>query len=90
MALGATAGDMRRMVMSRGLSLAFVGAAIGIVGALATSRLLSALLFEISPTDATTLAAVAAVIVAVAAIASFVPARSTGRIDPIIALRNEG
>jgi putative ABC transport system permease protein len=90
MALGATAGDMRRMVMSRGLSLAFVGAAIGIVGALATSRLLSALLFEISPTDATTLVAVAAVIVAVAAIASFVPARSTGRIDPIIALRNEG
>jgi putative ABC transport system permease protein len=89
MALGATAGDMQRMVMTRGLSLALAGAAIGTVGALATSRLLSALLFEISPTDATTLASVAGVIVGVAAMASFVPARSTGRIDPIVALRSE-
>jgi putative ABC transport system permease protein len=90
MALGATAGDVRRMVMMRGLTLGVVGATIGVAGALATSRMLSALLFEISATDAPTLASVSVVILIVAAIASFVPARLTGRIDPIIALRNEG
>jgi putative ABC transport system permease protein len=89
MALGATAGDVRRMVMTRGLTLGVVGAAVGIAGALATSRLLSALLFEVSPTDAATLAAVAAMILGVAAIASFVPARLAKGIDPIIALRSD-
>ena len=89
MALGATAGDVRRMVMMRGLTLGVVGATIGIAGALATSRMLSALLFEISATDAPTLASVSVVILIVAAIASFVPAWLTRRIDPIIALRNE-
>ena len=90
MALGATPSDVRRIVMVRGLSLAITGAAIGIVGALVTSRLLSTLLFEISPTDATTLASVAALMLAVAAVASFVPARSSMRIDPVTALRSEG
>jgi len=90
MALGATAGDVRRMVMMRGLTLGVIGATIGIAGALATSRMLSALLFEISATDAPTLASVSVAILIVAAIASFVPARLTRRIDPIIALRNEG
>jgi len=90
MALGATPSDVRRIVMVRGLSLAITGAAIGIVGALVTSRLLSTLLFEISPTDATTLASVAALMLAVAAVASFVPARSSMRIDPVNALRSEG
>jgi ABC-type antimicrobial peptide transport system permease subunit len=89
MALGATAGDVRRMVMVRGLSLALAGAAVGLGGALATSRLLSALLFEISPTDAATLASVAALMLSVAALASFIPARLSMRIDPVIALRSE-
>ncbi len=89
MALGATAGDVRRMVMMRGLTLGVVGATIGIAGALATSRMVSALLFEISATDAPTLASVSVVILIVAATASFVPAWLTRRIDPIIALRNE-
>jgi putative ABC transport system permease protein len=90
MALGATAGDVRRMVMMRGLTLGVAGAAVGIIGAVATSRMLSALLFEISPTDTATLISVAGVILSVAAIASFVPARFARRIDPIIALRSEG
>jgi putative ABC transport system permease protein len=89
MALGATAGNVRRMIMARGLSLAVAGLAIGIGGALAMSRLLSAILFEISPTDATAIASVAALILCVAAIASFVPARLSARIDPVIALRSE-
>jgi len=89
MALGATAGDVRRLVMVRGLSLAVAGAGIGMASALATSRLLSALLFEISPTDAATLASVAALILAVAAFASLVPAQYSMRIDPVIALRSE-
>jgi len=90
MALGATGGDMRRMIMTRGLTLGGVGAAVGIVAALATSRMLSALLFEISPTDLPTLISVVGVILGVAAMASFVPARFAKRIDPIIALRSDG
>jgi putative ABC transport system permease protein len=90
MALGATPGNVRGMIMMRGLALGAAGAAIGIGGAVATSRLLSALLFEMSPTDAATLVCVTGVIVSVAAIASFFPARSARRIDPIIALRSEG
>jgi putative ABC transport system permease protein len=89
MALGATAGDVRRMVMTRGLTLGAVGAAVGIGGALATGRMLSALLFEISPTDVATLGWVAAVILGVAAIASLVPARLARGIDPIVALRSD-
>jgi putative ABC transport system permease protein len=89
MALGATPGNVRMLVMVRGLSLALAGAAVGMGGALATSRLLSALLFEISPTDAVTLLSVAALILGVAAVASFVPARLSMRIDPVIALRSE-
>jgi predicted permease len=90
MALGATAGDVHRMVIMRGLALGVAGAAVGIIGAVATSRMLSALLFEISPTDTATLISVAGVILSVAAVASFVPARFARRIDPIIALRSEG
>jgi putative ABC transport system permease protein len=89
MALGATASDVRGIVMVRALALATAGAAIGMAAALATSRLMSALLFEISPTDAATLVFVAALLLAVAAIASFVPARSSMRIDPIIAMRSQ-
>ena len=77
------------MIMVRGLLLATAGAAIGAAGALAASRALSALLFEISPTDAATVLGVAALMFAVAAIASFIPARSTMPADPVMALRRE-
>jgi putative ABC transport system permease protein len=89
MALGATAGDVRRMIMGHGLSLAVVGAAIGIAGALAMNRLLSALLFEISSTDAATIVSVALLMLSVAAVASFLPARAGSRTDPVVALRSE-
>src|SRR5256886_9719164 len=58
MALGATAPDLRRMVMGRGLPIAAAGAALGLVGALLANRLLAALLYEVAPTDLVTLAAV--------------------------------
>jgi len=88
MALGATAGRVRRMIMVRGMSLAAAGVAIGIGGALAVSRLLSALVFEISPTDAATVVEVAVLMLAVASVASFIPAWLSMCADPVIALRS--
>src|SRR5207245_2824350 len=90
MALGATAPDLRRMVMARGLAIAAAGSALGLVGALLANRLLSALLYEVAPTDLVTLAAVTGFLVGVAALASLVPAQSSTRIDAVIALRAEG
>ena len=89
MALGATAGDVARLVLRRGLAIAAAGTALGILGALAANRVLESLLFETSPTDALTLASVAAVLLTVAAIASLVPARASARIQPVAALREE-
>lgn len=90
MALGATSGQVRTLVMVRGLSLAVIGTIIGIAGALAGSRLASALLFDVSPTDSATLLIVAALMLGAAALASYVPARMGMRVDPAIALRGEG
>ncbi len=89
MALGATANNVGRMVMVRGVGLAAVGAVIGVFGALATSRLLSGLLFEIKPTDGITLLAVAGLMLAVAVFASYIPARSGMRIHPATTLGSE-
>jgi putative ABC transport system permease protein len=90
MALGASAGDVRRMVLRRGLTIAATGMAAGLLGAFAANRLLRAMLYEVSPTDGVTLALVAALLFAVAMVATFIPARSSTRIDPMIALRAEG
>jgi putative ABC transport system permease protein len=87
MALGATARDLRRMVMGRGLAIAAVGTAAGLLGASAANRLLVSMLFEVSPMDRLTLVLVAAFLLGVAVIASFIPARSSTQIDPVVALR---
>jgi putative ABC transport system permease protein len=87
LALGATAQDVARLVLRRGMTLAAAGTAVGLGAALAVNRLLTALLFEVDPTDGSTLAVVAMVLLGVAALASLVPARSTTRIDPIDVLR---
>jgi ABC-type antimicrobial peptide transport system permease subunit len=89
MALGASALDVARLVVRRGLVLAAAGVGMGLVAALVANRLLAALLFEVSPTDAMTLAGVVAVVLAVAALASLVPARASSRIEPATALRAE-
>ena len=90
MALGATARDVRGMVMRRGLTIAVAGAAFGLVGSLLGNRLLDSLLYGVSATDATTLALVTLGLLAVAAIATLIPARATTRIDPAEVLRAEG
>jgi putative ABC transport system permease protein len=90
MALGATARDLRGMVMRRGLTIAATGSVVGLLGALLANRLLAAMLYEVSPTDGATLATVTALLLGVAALASLLPARSSTRVDPVIALRAEG
>ena len=89
MALGAQPRDVIADVMGQGLRLAGLGVVIGIGLALAGTRLLSSMLFGTSPTDALTFAAVAALLVAIAAGASLVPALRASRVDPLIALRDE-
>jgi predicted permease len=88
-ALGAHPGDVRRMVLGHALGLALAGVAIGLAGAAALSRVIRSLLFQVSPTDPATLAGVAAVLLAVALLASDLPARRATRVDPLDALRAE-
>jgi predicted permease len=88
-ALGATANDVRVMVLGRGLGIAGVGVAVGIAGALLVNRTLSAMLYGISPTDGVTLLLVGGIILGVAAVATGIPARAGTRIDPVVSLRAE-
>ena len=90
MALGATARDLRIMVMRRGLSIAIAGSALGLIAALLANRLLASLLYEVTPTDASTLAVVTLLLLAIAALATVIPARATTRIDAAAALRVDG
>src|SRR5437588_548305 len=89
MALGATAGDLRGMVMRRGLTIAAVGSVLGVFGALLANRLLVTLLYDVTPTDLATLTVVTGLLIGVAALASLVPAQSSARVDPMVALRTE-
>lgn len=89
MVLGATARDLRRMVMRRGITIASAGAAMGLLGALLANRMLAAILYHVSPTDAATLGVVTAFLLGVAALASLIPAWASTRVDPAIVLRAE-
>ena len=88
-ALGASRRTILRMILRETLTLTFVGMAVGIPCALAASRLLGHMLFGVSASDPVTLATVALVLAAVAALAGFVPARRAMRVDPMVALRYE-
>jgi putative ABC transport system permease protein len=88
-ALGASQGGLLALVIRNGMALAFTGLALGVAGSLALTRLLSTLLFGISPRDPATLIAVAAILAAVAFAACYIPARRAAAIDPTIALRYE-
>ena len=88
-AIGATGGQVRRMVVVDALGLCAAGAAIGAIVALAVGRYLSALLYETAPSDPVTLLGVATFLLAVTSVASWVPARRASRVDPIQALRGE-
>ncbi len=89
MTLGAQPSGILRMIVSQGLILALLGVGIGLVGAMALTRLLQSLLFEVGPTDPATFISVAAVLVAAAVIACLIPARRAASIDPNVALRCE-
>lgn len=89
MALGAQKDDVLRLVMQRGVFLAAVGLAAGIVAALGLTRLMASLLYGVTPTDPLTFVVVSGVLLVVALIACYVPARRATQVDPIIALRYE-
>jgi len=89
LALGAEAGSVFRLVLKDGLLLAGCGIGLGVMGALLASRLLATFLFQVTTTDAATYVTVAVAILAVAAVATGVPARRASRTDPLAALRQD-
>ena len=89
MALGAQPRDARRMVLRHGLRLALLGIAIGIPIALVVSYALGSALYQVSPADPTALAGTAFLLMAVALLASYIPARRATKVDPMVALRHQ-
>ncbi len=89
MALGASGHSILQMVLRHGLLLAFAGTALGVLGAVALTRLLASLLYATSPTDVPTFFAVSGLFLTIAAVACWIPARQVTGIDPVIALRQE-
>ena len=89
LALGAQRGDVVRLVVRQGMVLAIAGVAIGLPVSFALTRLISSLLFEVTPRDPITFAAVTTLLIGVAAVACYLPARRATRIEPIVALRQE-
>src|SRR5262245_3076283 len=89
MALGATPRDALKMVIRQGMLLALIGVGLGLAGALALTRVMKSLLFNMSATDPATFVGVALLLVAVALIASYIPARRATKVDPLQSLRQE-
>jgi len=89
LALGASPGDLMRLVLWRGVSLVGIGTAIGAAGALGVTRLLGGILYGVTATDWPTYAAVAAGLILVGGVACYIPARRATRLDPAVVLRSE-
>ncbi|MGH9936244.1 MAG: ABC transporter permease [Blastocatellia bacterium] len=89
LALGAQRRDVLRLIAKQGLAMAVIGVAVGLIASLALTRLMATLLFGVSATDPLTFAGVAALLIAVAALACYVPARRAMKTDPLVALRYE-
>lgn len=88
-ALGAQRRNILRLVVGQGLGLAAAGAAVGLIGAVIVSRFMTGLLYGVRPTDPLTFAAVALLLIFVALLACYIPARRAMRVDPMVALRHE-
>ena len=89
MALGAQASDVLKLIVRNGMGLIIVGVVIGLAGAFALTRLMTTLLFGVTPTDTVTFAVVSLVLIVVALLACFLPARRATKVDPLVALRYE-
>lgn len=89
MALGARGGDVLRLVLVHGLKMALIGVAIGTLGALGLTRLMASQLFGVSAHDPVTFAGVGLLLMLVAVVACYVPARRATQVDPLVALRHE-
>jgi putative ABC transport system permease protein len=89
MALGAKRADVLRLVVRQGMTMTFVGLALGLAGAFLLSRIMTGLLYGVSATDPLTFAGVSIMLLAVALLACLIPARRATRVDPIVALRTE-
>jgi putative ABC transport system permease protein len=89
MALGASAADVLKLIVRSGIALAVTGTAVGLIAALALTRLLQSMLFGVTPTDTVTFTVGVVGIVVVAVVACYIPARRATKVDPLVALRHE-
>ena len=89
MALGARRVDVLSAILGQGFKLILIGVVMGVAGAVALTRVLASFLYDVTPTDPVTLAIVSAILIAIALVASYLPARRAARIDPMVALRYE-
>jgi ABC-type antimicrobial peptide transport system permease subunit len=89
MALGAQVTDVLKLVLRQGMTLAFIGEGLGLLGAFALTRVMQKLLFGVTPTDATIFTVVVCILTTTAVLACYLPARRAAKVDPLVALRYE-
>ena len=89
MALGATRADIMKLVVGNGMLLTMIGIGIGVIASIGLTRVMQTFLFDVGATDAVTFIAVSALLIIVALIANYIPARRATRVNPVIALRYE-